>query len=47
MPKIFGLAFIGMACLANAMQLPGMWDIFDVATVLLAIVAGMLIVGGE
>lgn len=36
MTKAIGLAVLALACAANAMQLPGMWDIFDIAAPVLA-----------
>ncbi len=47
MDKIIGLFIIGMACVSNALQVPGMWDIWDVGTGLLALTGSLTILLGD
>lgn len=36
MKSISALGCIGIACIANAIQLPGYWDIWDIAAIIMA-----------
>lgn len=47
MPKFLCLGFAACACIANALQIPNVWDIFDFGTVLLAIGGIVTLFWGE
>lgn len=47
MPRYFALGYAAIAAMANALQVPGHWDIFDVGALIMVACATYLLIFGE
>lgn len=47
MPKYLSLGYIAVACLANALQVPGHWDIFDIGATIMGLCGLAVAIWGD